>query len=265
MASFGDGDDRFSTVPEPRGDVDVPIRPPLAEGSRPDDSAIRYGEATDRLAETLDRGAVIGAGNGAVVDDEQDERRRFLRHGPEFDHDDDLEDMPLPSSSARWRWNRRPEPGTLSDPNHAEVPVVRFEQEVPDPHVDEASIPNGDEFHLEPSGSEGNDPRAAVISIWADVPRVCRTCRDFRPAETGERGWCTNKWAFSHRRMVDADECPCETSIGHWWLPVDGAWQGEPDLTVLGEPTPLMDKYFGRPGVVREEELLERRRRRSRA
>lgn len=81
--------------------------------------------------------------------------------------------------------------------------------------------------------------------IWADIPRCCQTCRDFRPAGGGERGWCNNQWAFKHRRMVDAHDRPCETSIGHWWIPGDAAWQGEFDISALGQPTPLMDKWFG--------------------
>ena len=55
-----------------------------------------------------------------------------------------------------------------------------------------------------------------------ELPRVCRTCRDFRPAEAGDRGWCGNRWAFDHRRMVHAgDAAPCAASFGSWWLPVD--------------------------------------------
>jgi hypothetical protein len=46
--------------------------------------------------------------------------------------------------------------------------------------------------------------------------------------------------------MVDADDIPCETSIGNWWLPGDEAWQGGYDISALGQPTPLMDKWFGR-------------------
>ena len=81
--------------------------------------------------------------------------------------------------------------------------------------------------------------------IWANIPRCCRTCRDYRPAGNGERGWCNNQWAFKHRRMVDADDRPCETSIGHWWVPGDEVWQGEFDVSALGQPTPLMDRWFG--------------------
>ena len=76
------------------------------------------------------------------------------------------------------------------------------------------------------------------------VPRMCRTCRDFRPAENSDRGWCTNNWAFNHRRMVDADELPCETSIGGWWLPNDDVWMSGIDVSAHSAPTPLTDNWM---------------------
>jgi hypothetical protein len=81
--------------------------------------------------------------------------------------------------------------------------------------------------------------------VWAELPRCCGTCKDFRPASGGRRGWCTNQWAFKHRRMVDANDRPCETSIGHWWVAADSVWQGDIDLDAYAKPTPLMDKYLG--------------------
>jgi hypothetical protein len=77
------------------------------------------------------------------------------------------------------------------------------------------------------------------------LPRVCRTCRDFRPAEAGGRGWCANRWAFSHRRMVDAeDPAPCTTLFGSWWLPVDEVWSTAYDISSHGQSTPLLDTWL---------------------
>lgn len=84
------------------------------------------------------------------------------------------------------------------------------------------------------------------IDVAPDVPRVCRTCRSFRATEGGERGWCTNEWAFSHRRMVNADDLPCESSIGCWWLPADSTWLPADDVAALAQPTPLVDRLLGR-------------------
>ncbi len=82
-------------------------------------------------------------------------------------------------------------------------------------------------------------------ALWTDVTRACRTCREFRPAESGDRGWCTNKWAFNHRRMVDADERPCDSSVGCWWLPHDDIWLAGSDISAHGQPTPLLDLWLG--------------------
>ncbi|MBA2278640.1 MAG: hypothetical protein H0W06_12855 [Chloroflexia bacterium] len=79
------------------------------------------------------------------------------------------------------------------------------------------------------------------VQLAPHVPRVCETCRDFRPAENGERGWCTNPWAFTHRRMVNAADRPCQSSIGCWWLPEDGVWLTGNGDSPLDGPTPLMD------------------------
>jgi len=92
-----------------------------------------------------------------------------------------------------------------------------------------------------------NDIPAATLAyrIAPDIPRACRTCRDFRAAETpnGEapsgRGWCVNSWAFAHRQMVNADELACKSTIGEWWLPKDSIWiPEEPQY----QPTPRVAK-----------------------
>jgi hypothetical protein len=76
-----------------------------------------------------------------------------------------------------------------------------------------------------------------------DLPRVCRTCRDFRPSEGGERGWCANEWAFKHPRMVHGnDEMPCESTLGSWWLPVDDVWLRLGDVSSHGQPTARLDR-----------------------
>ena len=79
------------------------------------------------------------------------------------------------------------------------------------------------------------------VQLAPELPRMCVTCRDFRPAEAGGRGWCTNRFAFSHRRMVDADELPCAGSLGTWWLPRDDAWLATADVQSHSQPTPMAD------------------------
>lgn len=60
-----------------------------------------------------------------------------------------------------------------------------------------------------------------TIEIAPEVPRQCSTCRSYRQSERGERGWCTNTWAFTHRQMVNAGDLACASTIGCWWLPAD--------------------------------------------
>jgi hypothetical protein len=120
----------------------------------------------------------------------------------------------------------------------------------------------GDEVELLLAPEEEED---LVPEMWVDVPRMCRTCRDFRPAENGDRGWCQNKWAFNHRRMVDADELPCETSVGGWWLPHDDVWMAAADVSAHSQPTPLLDQWLAARAAARGEAdavpLIRRRQR----
>lgn len=103
------------------------------------------------------------------------------------------------------------------------------------------------------------------IQLAPDVPRTCHTCRSFRAAEGGERGWCTNEWAFSHRRMVNTDDLPCESSIGCWWLPADNVCLPADDLAKLTGPTPLVDRLLGRLPLPGFEDADEEEPRRARA
>jgi len=77
----------------------------------------------------------------------------------------------------------------------------------------------------------------------SDLPRICRTCRDYRPSADAERGWCANSWAFTHRRLVlEDDPAPCQSAIGDWWLPVDDVWLVAADVSSHGRATPLLDR-----------------------
>lgn len=84
------------------------------------------------------------------------------------------------------------------------------------------------------------------VQIAPGVPRACQTCRNFRPSDSGERGWCTNDFAFTHRQMVNAEDLPCQSSIGCWWLPSDETWMPVEDLAFRGHPTPLTDRLIAR-------------------
>jgi hypothetical protein len=73
------------------------------------------------------------------------------------------------------------------------------------------------------------------------MTQCCGTCRDFRPAEGGERGWCNNQYAFDHRRMVRRGDLACRSTIGDWWIPSDDWWLQQADYSHHGRPTPIVD------------------------
>ena len=84
----------------------------------------------------------------------------------------------------------------------------------------------------------------------SDLPKTCRTCRDFRPSVEGDTGWCANRWAFNKalgepQQLVHADEAvPCASPIGNWWAAVDDVWLVAADVSHHSRPTPLMDRYL---------------------
>jgi hypothetical protein len=92
----------------------------------------------------------------------------------------------------------------------------------------------------------------APLPAWfrGDLPKTCRTCRDFRPSLEGDTGWCANRWAFGKalgepQRLVHQDDVvPCASPIGHWWAPVDDVWLVAADVSHHSRPTPLMDRYL---------------------
>jgi len=109
------------------------------------------------------------------------------------------------------------------------------------------------EFDIRDHVASQDDLLDMTIALAPDLPRVCQTCRDFRPSESGERGWCTNDWAFTHRQMVNADSLPCQSSIGCWWLPNDASWLPAFDPAERQAPTPWTDRLAARS---RPDEML---------
>jgi hypothetical protein len=130
-------------------------------------------------------------------------------------------DPPLPEGRSGWTEPFETAGRTANGPTHpsAQAPA----ESVP------AARSNGVPVKFSPS------PKQAAI------PQCCGTCRDFRPAEGGERGWCNNQFAFDHRRMVQRSELACRSTIGNWWIPSDDWWQQQADISHHGRPTPVVD------------------------
>lgn len=129
------------------------------------------------------------------------------------------------------------------------------EQDLQDPY-EEGTLPDLEDpqFDIRDIVARGSELLDMTIDIAPDVPRECRTCRSFRSADGGARGWCTNEWAFTHRRMVNEDDLACETTIGCWWLPADRYWLIEEE-DGYAVPTPRMDELIARRAGSQERKL----------
>jgi len=103
------------------------------------------------------------------------------------------------------------------------------------------------------------DPEIDDYVVAPEVPRMCRTCAAFRPAEDGERGWCSNGWAFNNRLLVSAWDVPCQTSFGNWWIPNDDNWN-DGVFDRLHAPAPLFDLLMAQKTPPRREKPNARKR-----
>ncbi|MFT4037947.1 MAG: hypothetical protein QM692_07180 [Thermomicrobiales bacterium] len=142
------------------------------------------------------------------------------------------------SDLSRWLGEFAADSARVADP--APEPEVDREQEL---DVDPVQEPVHPELELANLYEFASMP----LPLWfrQDLPQVCRTCRDFRPAADGQRGWCANRWAFPERTLVGEDDpAPCATAIGSWWASVDDVWLVAADISDHGRPTPLMDRFF---------------------
>lgn len=131
---------------------------------------------------------------------------------------------------------------------HGDEPslLARWLEESQLPAVEDE--PSHEELRLEHLFAFADKP----VPAWfrTDLPKTCRTCRDFRPSVEGDTGWCANRWAFGKahgepQHIVHEDEVvPCASPIGNWWAPVDDVWLVAADVSHHSRPTPLMDRYL---------------------
>jgi hypothetical protein len=117
---------------------------------------------------------------------------------------------------------------------------------------------HGSEFEELSFESVVDDVPPDAQEILAALPRLCRTCRDFRPTGDGRTGWCANPYAFPERQQVQADSLACASTLGSWWLPSDDWWLQRADISHHGQPTPHVDEFL-------RQLLSERQSRRRRA
>jgi hypothetical protein len=149
----------------------------------------------------------------------------------------------------------------------APISVPRKRTEEPQRHVvsrriaPDTLLSNREDATYEPEVDPSFDVRALVaqqgelldmtITVSPDVPRKCSTCRNYRASEQGERGWCTNDMAFTHRQMVNADDLACQSTIGCWWLPADEQVWLDGDIQPSHVPTPRIDRLVAHLDPIR--------------
>ncbi len=261
ITTFPEDEERFSTVPEPTEGVALPRPPAVERPKRYRASDIPDEEPSYEPEEPTARATADVRASAPVEPASRSQRlapplwRNARRPAPkqqdvEWDEplvDEVTDDEPIEFAPEEDVWEE-------SRYEARELPVAEEEAE-----PDYILGPGDDE--VEPIEAEQVD-----LMPWVapELPRACRTCRDFRPTEGGERGWCNNKWAFRHRRMVDAEELPCLTSIGCWWLPHDDIWLEKADIAAHGLPTPLTDQLLGPRSVPSQPETATGQGRRGR-
>ncbi|HET9659389.1 MAG TPA: hypothetical protein VFP05_03600 [Thermomicrobiales bacterium] len=180
----------------------------------------------------------------------QSERRRPEQPPTEFE-DDFVLPPPLPELEPRVQEQSgrhalpRPHNEHAAPVRRPEARREHVEQPVADEFGDQplfaaSPLPPVEDYEIDsPPGA----PNARALPGFR-LERICQTCRDFRPSDNGERGWCNNKWAFNHRRMVDADDLACRNSLGSWWTPKDDVWRRDGDISRHAQQTPRVDQWL---------------------
>jgi hypothetical protein len=142
-----------------------------------------------------------------------------------------------------------PAPGDISPAvyqHEDDSSLSRWLEDAPLPTLEDEE--SHDELQLDNLSEFADKPTPAWFRT--DLPKTCRTCRDFRPSLEGDTGWCANRWAFNKalgepQQLVHEDEVsPCASPIGNWWAPVDDVWLVAADVSHHSRPTPLMDRYL---------------------
>lgn len=79
----------------------------------------------------------------------------------------------------------------------------------------------------------------------------CANCRDFQMAESNDRGWCKNRFAFPTPQLVGPNDLACLSCIGTWWAANDQWWMAKILDPQEAMPTPNADALIEE---MREEE-----------
>lgn len=100
-------------------------------------------------------------------------------------------------------------------------------------------------------------PSSPLVAEWYAGERQrhrgkrCANCRDFQVAETGDRGWCRNRFAFPTPQLVGPNDLACLSCLGTWWAANDQWWQAKAAIPAQTVETPNADALLEE---MREEE-----------
>lgn len=135
---------------------------------------------------------------------------------------------------------RTPPPGTQAAPSYPEYP-----SSLP-PRYPESAPPR---YANDPAGAPTMPHDAQMPPLEADWyaaerqrhrGKRCANCRDFQAAESGDRGWCRNRFAFPTPQLVGPNDLACLSCIGTWWAANDQWWLAKGATPQIAS-TPLAD------------------------
>lgn len=137
-----------------------------------------------------------------------------------------------------------PEPTYPPDPTHAP----------PKETNDTYSPANGDTLLSQGYDTPGYPPVDIapdnIVAQWYATERHlqrgkrCANCRYFQAAETGDRGWCRNRFAFPTPQLVNPNDLACLSCLGTWWASDDQWWLARADTRHHAQPTPEADALY---------------------
>lgn len=202
----------------------------------------RAKEAAARQSDSIEPGRIAGT----VADDHSDTPAGAV---PAYWEEPVAAEISIDHVTAGFHEGLTPAPGNMSPvvyEGEDDSALGRWLEDAPPVVIEDEPV--HDELKLERLSEFADKPVPAWFRM--DLPRTCRTCRDFRPSLEGNTGWCANRWAFDKafgepQQLVHEDEVvPCASPIGNWWAPVDDVWLVAADVSHHSRPTPLMDRYL---------------------
>jgi hypothetical protein len=135
---------------------------------------------------------------------------------------------------------RTPPPGARTPPSR------EYEQPLPPRQAESTLPPRSNDAPGAPPTPRGGQPQPLEAEWYAaerqrNRGKRCANCRDFQTAESGDRGWCRNRFAFPTPQLVGPNDLACLSCIGTWWAANDQWWLAKAAVSPHIAGTPLAD------------------------